>query len=82
MKVYIFFTDSRPRVVALTADKIGANLPPEYAWRTVDGGNAGNLISIGSADIYPAAATVKRDGYMLAIEPEDGPASKHTISAR
>jgi hypothetical protein len=62
MLIYIFASDTRPRVSAFTADQTGGNLPADYApWRSINGGKA---VSVGSIT-DPVAVAVRRDGFFL-----------------
>jgi hypothetical protein len=62
MEIYIFASNTHPRVSAFTSDQTGGNLPASYApWRQVNGGKA---MSVGSITDSVTLA-VRRDGFFL-----------------
>jgi hypothetical protein len=64
MQVYLFISEPQPSVRALTPDRTGGNLPPEYApWRATDRGKG---MFLGSTN-DPIAIAARFSGYSLEI---------------
>jgi hypothetical protein len=62
MRIYLFASRTYPNVKAFMSDKVGENLPDEYApWYAASSGPA--ILVVG--DIDPIAKFARRDGYFL-----------------
>jgi hypothetical protein len=62
MLVFIFISETDPRVRAFTCNGSGSNLPVEYfPWQPINGGRT---MHIGSAN-DPIAIAIREDGYCL-----------------